>query len=227
MEQNLFSGISDEAFAFSDLRVDFVYNRIPRDRRQYYIAEGLRIGAETARKYRGRDIRELLCNDGVAIRTIDTPSPSGMHAQIYYDGGERRIEIFTETAKRFADALADVPIPLSQEQAQEIFLAHEFYHWLEYSKGRGTEMLCAPVERKLLGLIPQRLRVHRVCEIAAFQFCKEYCGLPVHPKAVDYLLLYQADGADHEAIRSAFLTLEQGYRRECEITHGQEENRNA
>ena len=88
-------------------------------------------------------------------------------------------------------------------------------------------MLCAPVERKLLGLIPQRLRVHRVCEIAAFQFCKEYCGLPVHPKAVDYLLLYQAEGADHEAIRSAFLTLEQGYRRECEITNGQEENRNA
>lgn len=207
--------LSDGACAFSDLREDFVYARIPRARRGYYIQRGLALGREAAAQYRGRDLTALLREDGVALNRVEEPSPWGLHAQICYDKADRQIDIFADTARALSQALEGTGLEQGPEALERLFLAHEFYHWLEYSAGMLASEQCGPVEWRVLGLIPRRARVRRVDEIAAFAFAKELCGLPVHPKAMDYILLYRRQGVGPEQIAGRLQALEDEYRREC------------
>lgn len=206
---------SDGACAYSDLREDFVYARIPRGRRAYYIGRGLALGREAAEQYAGRDMEALLAGDGVAVRRVEGPSPIGLHAQICYDGKNRQVDLFPATARELSQALDGTGLALSPEELERVFLAHEFYHWLEYSAGAPACAKCDPIEHKTLGLFPHRSRVRRVDEIAAFAFTKEFCRLPVHPKAMDYLLLYRRKGEDLPRIGARLQALEDEYRREC------------
>ena len=207
--------LSDKACAYSDLKEDFVYARIPRERRKYYIDRGLALGLEAAERYAGRDMEALLVQDGVAVRRVEAPSPIGLHAQICYDGKNRQVDLFPATARELSQALDGTGLALPPEELERVFLAHEFYHWLEYSAGVLASAKCEPIERKALGLFPHRSQVRRVDEIAAFAFAKEYCRLPVHPKAMDYLLLYRKKGEDLEKIGKRLQALEDEYRREC------------
>ena len=207
--------LSDGACAFSDLKEDFVYARIPRGRRGYYIQRGLELGREAARQYAGQDMRALLARDGVEIRRVEGPSPIGLHAQICYDGKNRQVDLFPATARELSQAAAGAGLELAPEELETVFLAHEFYHWLEYSAGVLASAKCDPVEWKVLGLLPRRAQVRRVDEIAAFAFAKQFCRLPVHPKAMDYLLLYQKRGETPAQIGDRLQALEEEYRREC------------
>lgn len=207
--------LSDRAGAFSDLREDFVYARIPRARRGYYIERGLALGREAAGEYRGQNLEGLLRAGGVTVKRVEEPSPWGLHAQICYDKATRQIDIFADTARALSRALEGTGLEQGPETLERLFLAHEFYHWLEYSGGTLASEKCETVEWKVLGLIPRRARVRRVDEIAAFAFAKELCGLPVHPKAMDYILLYRQRGEGPEGVAQRLRTLEEDYRREC------------
>lgn len=206
---------SDEACAFTDLREDFVYARIPRGRRGYYLARGLALGREAAAQYAQQDLRALLQRDGVVLNRITQPSPWGMHAQICYDKKTRQVDIFADTARAMAEALDGTGLELGAEQLEELFLAHEFYHWLEYSSGLLASEKCEPVEWRVLGPLRRRAGVRRVDEIAAFAFAKELCGLPVHPKALDYVFLYRRQGKSTEQIAPLLAQIEEEYRQEC------------
>lgn len=207
--------LSDEACAFCDLREDLVYPRIPRPQRSCYLARGLALGRAAAARYPLQQLRGLLLRDGVVLNRVAQPSPSGMHAQICYDKKTRQIDIFTATARAMAEALRDAGPALDAARLEELFLAHEFYHWLEYSSGQLASEQCEAVEWPVLGIFRRRARVRRVDEIAAFAFAKEVCGLPVHPKALDYVFLYHQQGKQSGQIAPLLAALEEDYRREC------------
>lgn len=215
MEAMELGRIPDEAFAFSDLKEDFVYAKIPREKRQYYIAAGLAAGRQAARTYRGKDLAALLCSDGVQIRRFSEPSPSGLHSQICYDGATKQVDLFCATAKQLSAAMNKTPCPVSPQELERLFLAHEFYHWLEYSSGVGTELRCEPIRTKLFGLLPRQVRIRRTGEIAAFVFSKEFCGLPVHPKAIDCVFVDGRAGKSFEETCARLAELEAEYRAEC------------
>ena len=124
----------------------------PARKRQYYIAAGLAAGRRAARIYRGRDLGALLCSDGVEIRRFSDPSPSGLHSQICCDGAAKQVDLFRDTAGQLSAAMDKTPCPVSPQELERLFLAHEFYHWLEYSSGAGTELQCEPICTKLFGL---------------------------------------------------------------------------
>lgn len=204
--------IPDEVFAFDELREDPVYGAIPRAQRAGYIRLGLEAGRTAAAEYAGRDLAALLQKDGVEIRRVDTPSPSCLHAQICYDTGCRQVDLFTDTARRLSRAAEAAGCTASPEQIERLFLAHEFYHWLEYAGRIRPVEESLPLQTRLLGLIPHVRLVRRTGEIAAFAFAKEFCGLPVHPKGLDYLLLGEIQGED-PALRLA--QLQQEYQEAC------------
>lgn len=215
MGPGILGAASDEAFAFSDLKEDFVYGRIPRERRGYYIDFGLRMGREAARCCQGAGLEEILGRDGVSVVRVEAPSPSGLHAQICYDGKTRRVDLFCDTARTLSRALEGSGAEQTPRQLEQLFLAHEFYHWLEYSSGQLASEQCERVEWPVLRLFRRRAWVRRVDEIAAFAFAKEVCGLPVHPKALDYLFLYRQQGKQSGQIAPLLAALEEEYRREC------------
>lgn len=215
MGPGILGAAGDEAFAFSDLKEDLVYGRIPRERRRYYIDFGLRMGREAARCCRGAGLEEILGRDGVSVVRVEAPSPSGLHAQICYDGKNRRVDLFCDTARTLSRALEGSGAEQTPRQLEQLFLAHEFYHWLEYSSATPTSSLCDRVEWRVLGLFPRSVSVRRTEEIAAFAFAKELCGLSVHPKAMDYVLLYRQKGETMEQIAGRLGKMEEEYRREC------------
>jgi hypothetical protein len=207
--------LPDEVYAFSDLREDFAYQKIPPERRGYYISRALQLGRQAAADYQGKDLCALLRADGVTLRRVTEPSPIGLHAQIWYDGPHRQVDLFTDTAQKLSRALADTPLPLTPQQAEELFLAHEFYHWLEYAAGVPTDARCDPVETRVLGLFRREIRVRRTGEIAAFAFAGAWCQLPLHPKALDYWLLYQEEGA--ERLNLALDALSREYQQQVRV----------
>lgn len=215
MQQFRFPDIPDAVFAFSDLREDFVYRHIPPRQRQEYLEGAMQIGAQQAAAYAGKDLSQIMAADGVQIRRFPEVSKVGIRSQICYDGKNRYVDIFTETAAQISAALAVTDCPLTQSQVEDLFLAHEFYHWLEYSSGIPTSQLCGPFRGKIFGLFPRTYQVRRTSEIAAFLFAKKWCGLPIHPKAIDYYLMSQAaaDGATRAYAELEVLT--EQYRSAC------------
>lgn len=210
-----FFGLPDAVFAFRDLKEDPAYRRIPRQKRRYYLEEPIRLGCQAAASYIGRDLEPILRDNGVSVQTLPDEPPGYLHAQILFDGNRKEIQIFTAVAQRLSEVMAETPFALTPEQLQRLFLAHEFYHWLEYASQTSTEARCEPVEVKLLGLFPRRIRVRRTCEIAAFQFSKEFCQLPIHPKVMDYVLLYRDSGASFAEINRKLSALRFEYEEEC------------
>lgn len=205
--------IQDEVFALDELREDVVYKHIPPTEHMKYIQAGLCAGRQAAERYAGKDLIALLQHDGVQIQRISTPSPTLMHAQIIYDKKLRRVDIFMDTAHRISCAATRAGYVMKVEQIERIFLAHEFYHWLEYS-GK----LCPVEETQLVevstfgGIFCRQAKVHRTGEIAAFIFAKEFCGMTIHPKALDYLLLCETIG---EPVENRFRVLEENYKQAC------------
>lgn len=197
MQQFRFPAIPDAVFAFSDLREDFVYRHIPPRQRQEYLESAMQIGEQQAAAYAGKDLSQIMEADGVQIRRFPEVSKVGLRSQICYDGKYKYVDIFTETAAQISSALAITDCPLTQGQVEALFLAHEFYHWLEYSSSIPTSQLCGSFRGKVFGLLPRTYQVRRTSEIAAFLFAKKWCGLPIHPKAIDYYLIAHAsaDGA--------------------------------
>ena len=210
-----FFDLPDEVFAFSDLKEDTAYRRIPRQKRRYYLQEPIRLGGQAAIQYRGRDLERILRDSGVSVQTLHDGPPGYLHAQILYDGDRREVQIYTAVARRLSEVMAETPFPFTPEQLQKLFLAHEFYHWLEYSSQTSTDSRCEPVEVRLLGLFRSRVRIRRTSEIAAFQFAKEFCQLSIHPKIMDYVLLYRERGAAFAEIDRELSALRSKYEEEC------------
>lgn len=215
MELLILDSLADDVFAYDDLKEDFAYAHIPPAKRQYYITAGLAAGREAARQYEGRDLAALLRADGVALCRVTAPSPVGLHAQICYDGTKRQVDLFAATAKELSEAMIDTPYPVSAAQVEQLFLAHEFYHWLEYSTGTATEEKVEPVSSRLFGLFERKMAVRRTGEIAAFAFAKQWCRLQVHPKAMDYLLLYKKEGKTAAQIKEQLGRMVQEYETAC------------
>ena len=215
MELKGLEHMADEVFAYDDLKEDFAYGHIPPEKRQYYIAQGLAAGRAAAVQYEGCDLAALLAADGVTLCRVTAPSRIGLHAQICYTGDKKQIDLCAATAKELSEVMADTPYPVSQTQVEQLFLAHEFYHWLEYSAGVATDEKVEPARFRLFGLFERKMAVRRTGEIAAFAFAKQWCKLPVHPKAMDYLLLCQKQGKTQAQAEEQFHRMEQEYQAAC------------
>lgn len=212
--------IDDAIFAYSDLKEDFVYRRIPRERRSYYIECGIKAGREAAAKYRGADLSGILRSDGVTVRYFPGDVASGLHSQIYYDNKTKQIDIFLKTAERISSAMQGTPYPVTAEEASALFLAHEFYHFLEYSQGRYTDELCEPVRSKFLGIWNQTLKVRRTSEIAAFIFAKDFCRSAIHPKILDFALVASEKSQGFGWVLERIDRLRAEYCAECPAARG-------
>ncbi len=210
--------ISEEAFAYSDLREDNLYAHIPPEKRRYYITMGLKAGKRAAAQYSDADLHQLLAKDGVVIQRHLKPSPVGLRSQIWYEGKTKRIDLFVNTALQISCAMEKTPWPVTPEQVEKLLLAHEFYHWIEYSTGVFTAAQCDPLPVKVFGLFQRKAPVRSVNEIAAFAFSYTWCKAPVHPRFMDYMLICERDGKDPTQGWEAAKRLQEEYESACEAT---------
>ena len=207
--------IPDEVFAYCDLKEDLSFACIPPQARKSYIETALQAGRQAAEKYAGQSLLSVLQHNGVTVRRFEDAPGGDLHAQICYDDKMRQIDLFLPMTRKLSEAMAKTPYPVTAEQVEEMFLAHEFYHYLEYAQGQGTEALCPPVKKKMLGLFSVQSRVIRMREIAAFVFSKQICRAAVHPKAMDYALLCDRRGQPYSELCAWVGRLQAEYEAAC------------
>ncbi len=185
--------LTDTVLAALELEQDLLYGKIPEEKRGEYIEASLRIGREKASRYAGKDLVSLYQEQGIAIvYHKETKSTMGvmLRGQAVMSAREKRVELYRSSIESLAaNSSLGEKEGLSYEQALRIHLAHEFFHYLEFSEGKTVAEELPPV---LLSRLFGRKRfghISRCSEIAAHAFAKAFLDLPCLPNAYDYFYL--------------------------------------
>jgi hypothetical protein len=185
--------IKDEVLALCELSNDLLYHKIPKDKLSYYIREALSFGRKSAKEYHGKDILQLCNDNNIEIEYIKECKKNygvSFRAQTELDQKHTKILIYEGSIKELSKHSSDeARKALSYEEALAIHLAHEFFHYLEYTRlGFVSESFEEIVTFKL-PLITRKARIQRLSEIAAHAFAKELLALKELPNIYDYYYL--------------------------------------
>lgn len=198
--------MDDRVLALCELSNDMLFHKIPRDRLPLYADGSLAAGREAAQTLAGRDILDLYRKNGIAI--LEKPSGKGqfgiiLRGQATFSREGCQVEIYRESIRTLASHSGGPrEPPLSYEEAFRIHLAHEYFHFLEYRRGRTVaEELPDVVTLAFLGL-RRRARINRCSEAAAHAFAQTLLGLPHLPNLYDYRYLLDTGAMTQEAFEA-------------------------
>ncbi|MDR1638338.1 MAG: hypothetical protein LBT59_01460, partial [Clostridiales bacterium] len=162
----------------------------------YFTDGSLKAGQDAASGFIGADVRDL-CKErgiliekrkggksafGVTLRGMSEMGPNGF-----------RIELYEESLASMAETCG-----FEYAQAEDAHLAHEFFHYLEYSSVPVPQMLGKVQTFKLLGL-KREACINRASEVGAHSFAKALLGLQVLPNFFDYQYLIGSGKMTQEA----------------------------
>ena len=164
----------DRASSIEELKRDLVYTRIPSEQRIAICDRAWAVGVEKAidivRKYPGKPIFDIIDLAGLTcIRNQRDKVIMGLRYFSEYSPKEKKIVLYMGSVKKFAKRNH-----LSNQEAEELILAHEFFHHLEWTEiGRVSDSYTVPhllFGRFRLGKSP----VRTLSEIAAHGFARSY-----------------------------------------------------
>jgi len=186
-----------EDLACAELRRSPIYNRISENEKRWYVEQSLRIGTDTAEEQlaKGRGLCVLMRENGVEI-VLDGSRSAGhgtaLRSEIEFNKVRTRITVYEDSIKQIAESCAKdcgCGLRLTRKEVLDMHLAHEFFHYLEFSSGMTTSQRLPKVELTYLGVIKRRIELYECCEVAAQAFSKRFCGLKVLPTYYDLLYL--------------------------------------
>lgn len=194
--------MDDRVLALCELSNDMLFHKIPQDQLPQYVDASLEAGRKAAQSLADRDILGLYRESGIAI--LEKPSGKGqfgiiLRGQATLSTKGCQVEVYQESIRTLAEHSGGAgETPLSFEKAFHIHLAHEYFHFLEYQRGRSVaEELPDVVTLSFLNF-HRRAKINRCSEVAAHAFAQTLLGLPHLPNWYDYRYLI-ATGAMTEA----------------------------
>lgn len=164
----------DKITSRNELTRDVVYQKIPLEERDRICDGAWEIGVETAVKlcerHPGKDIYEIAYSYGLKFVREDVDKVSaGMRFFSEYDPKKNQIHVYVRSIQLFAENNG-----LLELEAEELILAHEFYHFLEANEiGKTSERYKLP----WICLGPFKIGstgVRALCEIGAHGFARTY-----------------------------------------------------
>lgn len=220
--------LSDEVLAMFELSNDLLIGKVKENRYSYYVRESLNLGREAAKRVGetraeegemagAADIFQLYQEEGIEIiyeeKSGEQYGVSFRAQSEYGKDGSAKVLIYRQSIAELARHSRDVE--LSEEEALQIHLAHEYFHYLEYhsselpdektmkvyDRGFVSDYL-EPVE--LTRFLGRRRTggILRCSEIAAHAFARELTGVPVLPNYFDYAYLM----AEGKLLKEDFLS---------------------
>jgi hypothetical protein len=185
--------LTDESLALLELSNDLLYHKIPEEKRKYYARESLEIGRKEARKYIDENIFGLYEKNHISIEYCkESKGVMGvvLRGQAVMGKTETKVELYPSSIQSLAEhSILDGEQQLDYNMAQRIHLAHEFFHFLEYSTGSFVSDRLEPVVTMKVFGWTRKANINRCSEIAAHAFAKELLHLPLLPNAYDYFYL--------------------------------------
>ncbi|MGZ0753001.1 hypothetical protein [Kluyvera sichuanensis] len=178
--------------AWLDLRNDAVFNKIPPDRYRYYLDNALAAGAAAAQEFAGQSIRTLYQQHDIDIqfdRGDGLFFTVQFRAQFEFSEKKaiRRVTLYQPSLESLQ---ASSGLPL--EKIIDIHLAHEFFHFLEYSRKQPVGETLEKVCNVALGPLRRYSTVAATSEIAAHHFCQLLNDLPFYPTYYDFQWLVES-----------------------------------
>lgn len=175
-----------------------IYERMSKEQISYFINESLRIGKEEAQKYLliHKNIYQLLDEHKICYEVKKTKKQYEnfvLRGDINFKKESCNITIYDESIHSiYLDHRHRLPksLELSEKQALELHLAHEFFHFLEFKSGVTVSERLGKIKLPVLLNFARKVDVIECSEIAAHSFAKQFCRLKVLPNYYDLHYLY-------------------------------------
>ena len=204
----------DRVLALCELSGDLLFHKIPHEKIPRFVDGSLSAGREAAKAYKGKDMEALCAQKGIKIlwkESGETRIGVTWRGQSAFGKNGCEITLVRESIRTLAEnstplwdsPSGDDPL-LSPQDALQLHLAHEFFHYLEYeSNDPVSSRMDEIVTFQLFGW-KRHAHINKCSEVAAHAFAKEAMGLPVLPNYFDYLYLVHT-GKMTQAEFEAFL----------------------
>jgi hypothetical protein len=185
--------IKDEVLALCELSNDLLYHKIPKGKLSYYIEKSLKFGRTAAEMYQGQDILKLYDENRIEVEYIKTSQKTygvSFRAQVEMDKKQTKVMLYEGSIQELSQNSGyEGRKPLTYEKALAIHLAHEFFHFLEFTKEDFVSDKLDTIETLKLPFYTKRVHINRCSEIAAHAFTKELLELNELPNLYDYYYL--------------------------------------
>ena len=170
------------------------------------------LGVSRAAQWCGKDLLECLGHAGVVVSSHKCSpdwSVSGVEIAAYTtrdaSGHVCLIDLFEDVIERKVQGLAAFGVDASMDLVKDLHLAHEFYHYLEFSQlGLTCNSIDAVQVRGLFGRKPHH--PSRAGEVAAHAFARACIGFPFHPVLIVVMSRMGAQGAEFPVLIDDFVS---------------------
>ncbi|WP_125607779.1 hypothetical protein [Lapidilactobacillus bayanensis] len=183
---------SDVLYALNELRQDFIYEKIPKEKIPSILEMSLEVGQKNGMKYRHTDIKEAIKNANINVLFSDksgTFFKTRYRAQMELSDKKRQIIIYRPSIKEFLDLVHKQQINvLSENEIIRIHLAHEFFHFIEVDTDQKVNELVGNIKYRE-GLFSHHSTILKTSEIGAHMFAKTALGLSTFPTYYDFQYL--------------------------------------
>lgn len=207
--------LNNRTLAYAELKNDLLFQKIPKDKIDYYIDDSLFLGEIKAKQYLTKDLKRLCEDNGIKIEVV---KKSGtfygvkFRAEISFSKKENIIKIYESSLIDLMNTCNKVDFfkeKLSYEDVFNMHLAHEFYHFLEYKENKPTNELLDRITLMNFGFFKRESSIIKCSEIAAHSFSKEILGTRFLPNIYDYLYLIELGKISLDDFKKMITCLEQ------------------
>ncbi|MEM1486344.1 hypothetical protein V6615_15995 [Oscillospiraceae bacterium PP1C4] len=176
----------DKELAQKELTYDACYSKIEEKDKQRIVEEAWQKGAQAAlaiwKAYNGeRDFFQIAEKSGLACERV--PKDYIVGSQRYFSdylSGQNKINFYTKSIALWAEQNQ-----LSQEQAENLILSHEYFHFLEWKTlGLTSKIYQVPI-LQIGKLKLGKTGVRALSEIGAHAFARTYYEL-INKEDIDY-----------------------------------------
>lgn len=184
--------MDDRILALCELSNDLLFHKISKERLPYYINASLDAGRSIAQQFKGQDIKELYRRNNIEIHHTGSGKQNYgvvLRGQSVMNETHCSVDIYQDSIRELAAHSSWAGSSLTQEQALDIHLAHEFFHIWEYRERRSIVDALEPVVSASFFGLQRKAHINRCGEIAAHAFAKELLVLPFLPNFYDYRYL--------------------------------------
>lgn len=178
--------------------------KFDKTQKKEYTAKACACGRGEARrvkeKYPEFSVRQILEKMGFTVKTPDVPTGGGhvIFAQ-YIEPAE--VVVYRDCVEKANELIQreDLACCLGDLNIEELLLAHELFHGIEYRK---RQTIYTQTEKIELWRRPfsNRSRILCLSEMAAMAFAGEMLGIPYSPYVMDVLLMYSYNNEAAQAL---------------------------
>lgn len=171
--------------AYSLLKQDIFFEKIPVEERVTYARQALNMGALMADEHMDKTVQEWF--EFYKIKLIykeKGPMVGGVHfrAQINYSTKKPSVTIFKEGIDELKDICPTIEVAV---------LAHELFHYLEIINNQHVNEQLPSIITNQIGQWKRKATIRTTSEIAAHKFAEIVGGFPLLTNYYDYLYLLQ------------------------------------